>query len=374
MKKCMAIMVAMVLIAALSACRKSGQINITKGPDKIAPSTTPAPMITPAATEMPNTVSPRFQEPDAEVPFDETAEIEGNADSVKALVNGSNVNFRSGPSKESGIIGKLAYGQEVQLLGTEGEWKWVQANNMEGYIFAEFVSLEKKEQVAEAPQAGAPADNISPISITVAIDPGHQAKGNSGHEPIGPGALQTKPKVSSGTQGVVTKVPEYQLTLDISLKLRDELMVRGYEVFMIREVNDVNISNKERALMAADAGANILIRIHADGSQNSNVNGILTLCPTKNNPFVSDLYTQSRELSDEILSAMVMETNAKNRGVSEVDNMSGINWATIPVTIIEMGLMTNPAEDKLMQTEEYQKKLALGIANGIDQYFAKQDE
>lgn len=204
----------------------------------------------------------------------------------------------------------------------------------------------------------------------IVIDAGHQVRGNSEKEPIGPGSSEMKAKVTGGTTGTTTGLKEYELNLMVAFKLQQELEARGYQVLMVRTSHEVNISNSERAAVANNAGADAFIRLHANGSENSSDNGILTISPTPDNPYMGTIYSQCRRLSDCVLDGAVNATGAKKKYVWETDTMSGINWCTVPVTIVEMGFMTNPTEDRNMADEGYQWRMAQGIADGIDIYFA----
>lgn len=215
-------------------------------------------------------------------------------------------------------------------------------------------------------------EDPTPKKLTVCIDAGHQIAGISATEPNGPGSDVMKAKLTSGTQGVASRVPEYQLNLDISLMLRDELERRGYNVIMIRTTNDCPMSNAERAIFANESGADIFVRIHANGSTNASVKGALCCAPTENNPYLTaENIAESIKLSQVMIDEFCKETGASNQGLYSVDTMTGINWCEIPVTIVEMGYMSNAEEDLLMTGDaEYRAKMVNGIANGIDKYFA----
>lgn len=220
----------------------------------------------------------------------------------------------------------------------------------------------------------APEPTKAPVQSAgrvIAIDPGHQQKGNYEMEPVGPGASELKIKVSSGTQGTTTKVPEHQFNLELSLKVRDAFKDAGYQVVMTRETAEVNLSNMERANLANEAGADIFIRIHADGAENSAANGISVLYPSGRNPYVAELSPESKKLAQSVLDGLCDATGANRRGILERDDLTGTNWAKMPVIVVEAGFMTNEAEEKRLLDADYQALLVQGILEGVKEYFGK---
>ena len=279
-----------------------------------------------------------------------------------------NVWLRSEPSTANGDASKVAilHSKDViRRIGYTEKWSRVVYNETVCYVSSSYlVEYLPQNDKTDIYYEGF-GENKSTV---VVIDAGHQLFAMNDTEPNGPGSTDMKVKVTSGTVGVSTGIWEYQLNLDVSLRLRDLLLEQGYSVVMIRESNNVTISNVERAQIANKYNADAFVRIHANSSTNKNTKGALTMCQTAYNPYNANIYKECRELSSVMIEEFVKATGLENDGVWETDTMTGINWCEVPTTIVEMGYMSNPAEDEIMATDEFKDNAALGIFNGIVKY------
>lgn len=199
----------------------------------------------------------------------------------------------------------------------------------------------------------------------VCIDPGHQARGDSNPEPLGPGSNEMKPRTSTGTVGVATGIRESELALAVSLKLRDALAERGIQVVMTRTTQDVRLSNIERARIANEAGADLFVRIHADGSENSSTNGIHVLYPASIKGWTDDIAATSKRAAVLAQRELIAATGATDLGVNARTDMTGFNWCDVPVILPEIGFMSNPEEDRRLADPAYQDKIVAGLVRAI---------
>jgi N-acetylmuramoyl-L-alanine amidase len=202
----------------------------------------------------------------------------------------------------------------------------------------------------------------------ICIDPGHQERGDSSLEQVAPNSSQKKAKVSSGTTGIATKKPEYVLNLEASQVLKKILEEKKYEVMMTRETHEVNISNSQRAIMANEAKADLVVRIHADGLDNPSVTGSSVLVPAKDGQYTSAIYEESYKVA-QIIKKNFQNENIKINGIFERNDLTGFNWSTVPTVLIEMGFMSNYNEDLMMSDKSYQEKMMNAVADAIDEAF-----
>jgi N-acetylmuramoyl-L-alanine amidase len=204
--------------------------------------------------------------------------------------------------------------------------------------------------------------------FVVVIDPGHQGKADYELEPVGPGSSEMKARVSSGTRSVNTGTPESGLVLTIGLKLRDSLQARGIQVVMTRTIQEVSISNSERAQLANASGADLFVRLHCDGSSDPAIRGIHVLYPVSIPGWTDDIAAESKQAASMALNELIAATGANDRGLNARRDMTGFNWSDVPVFLPELGFMTNVAEDALLATAEYQDKIVQALTRAILSY------
>lgn len=209
---------------------------------------------------------------------------------------------------------------------------------------------------AAAPAAAAP----------VCVDPGHGDRANPGTEPIGPGAATRKVKDGGGARGVVTGQREADLALDVSLRLRALLRREGIPVVMTRmSTGGLSLGNVARARTCNRAGAALMLRVHADGSTDRSTHGTHTLHPAVRRGWTDDVAAESRRAARLVQRALVRRLGSRDLGLHERADLTGFNWADVPVVLVELGFLSNPREDRLLATPAYRARAAAGLRDGV---------
>jgi N-acetylmuramoyl-L-alanine amidase len=206
---------------------------------------------------------------------------------------------------------------------------------------------------------------IAALPPVVCLDPGHGTPAAVGRqvEPIGPGSRTLKIKDGGGAPG------EAAVALAIAKRARAVLLARGYRVAMTRTGSTIRLGdgngNIARARFCNRRRAALMVRIHADGSTDRSLHGVSTLVPRWHRGWTDDVYTASLRAGRALQRAVLDATGAADRGVVKRSDLTGFNWADVPVVLVETGFMTNRAERSRLQSGSYQQRIALGIAAGI---------
>ncbi|MDR3566052.1 MAG: N-acetylmuramoyl-L-alanine amidase [Negativicutes bacterium] len=182
----------------------------------------------------------------------------------------------------------------------------------------------------------------------ITIDPGH---GGSD-----PGAIG------------LARIQEKTVTLAVSLKVKALLEKAGAKVLMTRDTDiDVFGPNssavdelKARTTVANARKADIFLSIHANSFVNRTVGGTATYYYQK---------SQYDSLLAQCIQAGVVQTaGLSNRG-SFPANFYVIKRTLMPASLLEMGFLSNPDEEKLLNDPVFQQKVAQGIVQGMDRFF-----
>lgn len=196
--------------------------------------------------------------------------------------------------------------------------------------------------------------------LVVCIDPGHPTEFNSGMHHV-------------------RGLREVDMNWFVSLKLRKLLEAYGLKVVLTKKQLDQLVSNPRRSIIANDAGASLMVRIHCDAGPSQ---GYTIYYPNKTGydgknygpgKFVR---VSSRIAAYHIRSGMNHELSGvlKDRGVRGESRtkvgewkgaLRGSVYVKVPVVTIEMVFLTNFHDSEFIKTESGQNKMAKAIADGI---------
>ena len=223
----------------------------------------------------------------------------------------------------------------------------------------------KKAAGTEKPSP-AEARKVAPAARkVVAIDPGHPSEVASGRTE------------QNGTN-------ETRVAWEVAVRLQKILEERGFEVVLTKASEGELVKNKDRALIANRARANLMVRLHCDASIER---GFAVYYPDRQGRAkdgttgpAPDVITGSRRAAEAIHEGMKehLEGFLQDNGVrtdyqtkvgrEQGGALTGSIFSAVPIITVEMVVLSDAADAEFIKAEEGQKRMAEALANGIERF------
>lgn len=251
--------------------------------------------------------------------------------SITILYDGTNI--RKGPSVQTPVVIRADEGRQYPVKSLKGEWyEILLEDGSSAYIAGWIVSVS-----GSAPQVEKPGAEAHIKNKTIIIDPGHGG-GDSG---------------TIGARGTLEK----DLTLRTALLLYDKLRASGANVILTR-TNDSYLSLRSRVSTAHYHRADAFISLHYDSILDRSVRGMTTYY----------YHSFQKPLAEAVHSSIISQTNLTDRG-TRFGDYHVIRENQQKAILIELGYLSNPAEEMTVTSPQYQEIAATGIFNGLAKYF-----
>lgn len=268
---------------------------------------------------------------DKSFPKDSSSKEQINKSTVTILHNGTNI--RKGASSQTGVVQIANSGDTFPVISLHDDWYEVNlGNGLTGFVAGWIVSVN-----GPAPQVEKPGAEMYLKNKIIIIDPGHGGRDNG----------------ATGAKGTLEKT----LTLRTGELIYRKLKSAGAKVVMTRS-NDSYLSLGSRAGISNYHGADAFISIHYDSILDSSVRGMTSYY----------YHGFQKTLATTIHSSIVAQTKIKDRGarfgdyhVLRENNRNGV--------LLELGYLSNPIEETLIVSDQYQEKVATGVYLGLAKYF-----
>ncbi|ULG73518.1 N-acetylmuramoyl-L-alanine amidase [Macrococcus brunensis] len=244
-----------------------------------------------------------------------------NRTSLKMIEDGE---LRTGPQASYPVVFDVEKGDRLKIIKHEGKWYYVSDKKKKGWIGGWHTDL-----------------NISPDKVaaddpfknkTIILDPGH----------------------GGSDQGASSKTGtlEKEVTLKTALMLRDKLKKEGAKVIMTRSTDEfVSLDDRKGT-------GDIFVSLHSDALDDKAPHGLT----------VYYSHESQKVLADTLHFSIKKKALLSDRGVRQ-ENFQVIEQTKMPAVLLELGYISNPIDEKMMNDQVYRQIVTTSIVDGLRNYF-----